>query len=72
VGAEHGANIITAIVTIFGERTFQRKFEYFNRHCDYCYTTVFKHPEISIFRNTAITNIRKYQEYIVKVCTVEQ
>jgi hypothetical protein len=35
MGAEHGANIITAIVTIFGERKFQRRLERFNRHCNY-------------------------------------
>jgi uncharacterized protein YbcV (DUF1398 family) len=27
------------------------------------YITEFKQPEISIFRNTAVTNIRKYQTY---------
>jgi hypothetical protein len=35
VGAEHGANITTAIVTIFGERKFQKTLENFNRHCNY-------------------------------------
>jgi hypothetical protein len=35
VGAEHGANIITAIVTIFGEIKFRRTLENFNRHCNY-------------------------------------
>jgi hypothetical protein len=29
------ANIITAIVTIFGERKLQRTLENFNRHCNY-------------------------------------
>jgi hypothetical protein len=32
VAAEHGADIITAIVTIFVERTFQRTLENINRH----------------------------------------
>jgi hypothetical protein len=35
VGAEHGANIITAVVTIFGKRKFWRTLENFNRHCNY-------------------------------------
>jgi hypothetical protein len=35
VGAENFASIITAIVTIFGERTFHRTLENFNRHCNY-------------------------------------
>jgi hypothetical protein len=35
VGAEHGANIITAIVTVFGERNFRRTLENFNRRCNY-------------------------------------
>jgi hypothetical protein len=35
VGAEHGANVITAIVTIFGERTFQKTLENCIRHCNY-------------------------------------
>jgi hypothetical protein len=35
VGTEHGANIITAIVTIFEERKFRRTLEHFNRHCNY-------------------------------------
>jgi hypothetical protein len=29
------------------------------------YITKFKYPEISIFRNTAVTNIRKYQTYVI-------
>jgi hypothetical protein len=36
------------------------------------YITEFRHPEISIFRNTAVTNIRKYQTYVIQVCTVGQ
>jgi hypothetical protein len=35
VGTKHGANIITAIVTIFGERTFWGTLENVNRHCNY-------------------------------------
>jgi hypothetical protein len=35
VGAGHGADNITAIVTIFGEREFRRTLETFNRHCNY-------------------------------------
>jgi hypothetical protein len=35
VGAEHGANNNTAIVTIFGDGKFQRTLENFNRHCNY-------------------------------------
>jgi hypothetical protein len=35
VGAEHGANIITAILTIFVERKFRRTLENFNIHCNY-------------------------------------
>jgi hypothetical protein len=34
------------------------------------YITEFKDPEISIFRNTEVTNITKYQTYIILVCTV--
>jgi hypothetical protein len=36
------------------------------------YISEFKYPEISIFRNTAVTNIRKYQTYVIQVCTVGQ
>jgi hypothetical protein len=35
VGAEHGADIITAIVTVFVERKFRRTLENFNRHYNY-------------------------------------
>jgi hypothetical protein len=35
VGIEHGANIITAIVTVFGGRKFRRTLENFNRHWNY-------------------------------------
>jgi hypothetical protein len=35
VGVEHGANIITAIVRIFGERKYRRTLENFNRRCNY-------------------------------------
>jgi hypothetical protein len=35
VGAEHGVNIIAAIVAIFGGRKFRRTLENFNRHCNY-------------------------------------
>jgi hypothetical protein len=35
VDAKHGANIITAIVTIFGERKVGRTLENFNRHGNY-------------------------------------
>jgi hypothetical protein len=34
------------------------------------YIAEFKHPEISIIRNTAVTNIRKYQTYVIQVFTV--
>jgi hypothetical protein len=68
VGAEHGANIITGIDKIFGERKFSK-----NTLIAIIYNiTEFKHPEISIFRNTAVTNIRKYQTYVIQVCTVGQ
>jgi hypothetical protein len=36
------------------------------------YITEFTHPEISIFRNTAVTNIRIYQTYVIQVCIVGQ
>jgi hypothetical protein len=32
----------------------------------------FMNPEISIFRNTAVTNIRKSQTYIIQVRTLVQ
>jgi hypothetical protein len=35
VGAEHGANIIAAIIAIFGERKFRRTLDNFNKHCNY-------------------------------------
>jgi hypothetical protein len=35
VGAKYGANIITAIVTIFGERQFRKTLENVNIHCNY-------------------------------------
>jgi hypothetical protein len=35
VGAENFASIITAIVTIFGERKFWRTLENFNIHSNY-------------------------------------
>jgi hypothetical protein len=50
VGAEHGANIITVIVTIFGEKKFRRTLENCNRHCNYSLYYGIQHPEISIFR----------------------
>jgi hypothetical protein len=34
VGAEHGADIITAILTIFVEGKFRRTLENVNRHCN--------------------------------------
>jgi hypothetical protein len=71
--AEYFASIITAIVAIFGERKFRRTLEHFNGHCNYLlYYGILKHPEISIFRNTAATNIRKYQTYVIQICTVGQ
>jgi hypothetical protein len=36
------------------------------------YITECKHPEILKFRHAAVTNIRKYQAYVIQVCTVEQ
>jgi hypothetical protein len=30
------------------------------------YITQFKHPEISIFRNTAVRNTRKYQTRVIR------
>jgi hypothetical protein len=48
VGAEYGANIITVIVTIFGDAV---------DIAIIYYITEFMHPEISIFRNTAVTNV---------------
>jgi hypothetical protein len=64
VGAKHGASIKTRIMT-FGRRISQ------NIAIIY-YITEFKHPKSSIFRNTAVTNIRKYLIYIFQVCTVGQ
>jgi hypothetical protein len=72
VGDENFASIITAIVTTFGERTFRRTLEILMDIVIIYYITEFKHPEISIFRNTAITNIRKYRTYVIQACTVEQ
>jgi hypothetical protein len=36
------------------------------------YITEFELSEISIFLNTAVTNIRKYPTYVIQVCTVGQ
>jgi hypothetical protein len=57
VGAKHDAYIITAIVTIFGERKFRRSLKILIDVAIIYYITEFKHPEISILRNTAVTNI---------------
>jgi hypothetical protein len=57
VGAKHVANIITPIVIYY-------YYIYYN--------TEFKFPEISIFRNNAVTNIRKYQTCAIQICTVGQ
>jgi hypothetical protein len=72
VGAEHGANIITAMVTIFGERKFGEHLKILICIEIIYYITEFKHPKISIFLNTAVTNIRKYHTYVNQVCTVGQ
>jgi hypothetical protein len=69
VGVEHGANITTALHTIFVERKFRRTLENYNI---IYYITEYMHPQISIFRNTAVTNITKYQTYVIHVCTVGQ
>jgi hypothetical protein len=69
VGAEHGANIITAIVK-YSERV--KLGEHLKMLIDIAiiyYITEFMPPEISISRDTAVTNIRKYQTYIIHVCT---
>jgi hypothetical protein len=58
VGAS--AHIITAIDSIYRERKFRRTLENLIDIAIIYYITEFKRPEISIFRNTAVTNIRKY------------
>jgi hypothetical protein len=69
VGAENFASIITAIVTTFAVRKFGERLKILIDIAIIYYITEFKHPEISIFRNTAITNIRKYPTYVIQVCT---
>jgi hypothetical protein len=72
VGTEHGADIITAVVTVFGERKFRRNLKMLIDIAIIYYITEFMHLDISIFGNTAVTNIRKYQTYVMQVCTVGQ
>jgi hypothetical protein len=72
VGDEHGANIITAIVTIFGVGNFRRTLENLIDIAIIYYITEIKPPEIAIFRNTAVTSIRKYQTNVIQVSTIWQ
>jgi hypothetical protein len=67
VGAQHGENNITAIVTIYRERTFRKHLKILIDTVIIYYITKFKHSEISIFRNTEVTNIIKYQVYVIQV-----
>jgi hypothetical protein len=64
VGTEHGANIITGIMTTFGGKNFGEQLKIFIRFANKYYITEFKHSKNSIFRNTADTNIKKCQIYI--------
>jgi hypothetical protein len=72
VDAENFANIITAIVQYSERENFGEHLKILIDIAIIYYITEFKHPEISIFRNTAVTNIRKYQTYLIQVCTVGQ
>jgi hypothetical protein len=67
---KQGANIITGMMTTFGERKFRRTLENFNRHSNYllCYGIFYIYIYFificSIFWNTAATNITKYQIHV--------
>jgi hypothetical protein len=56
VGAERGANIITAIGALFGEIQFRRTLENFSRHCNYLSSY-----EIQASRNFNISEYRSYE-----------
>jgi hypothetical protein len=82
VGADHDANIITAIMTTPKRENFGEHLKMLIDNAIIYYITEFKHSENSIFRYTALTNIRrKYiyiyiyiytSIYIFQVCTVGQ
>jgi hypothetical protein len=61
VSAKHDANIIMKIVNNIRRENFGEHLKILTDIAIIYYITEFKHPEISIFRNTAVTNIRKYQ-----------
>jgi hypothetical protein len=71
VGAENFASIITAMVNNIRRENFGEHLKILIYIAVIYYITEFKHPEISIFRNTAVTNIRKYQTYVIQVCTIK-
>jgi hypothetical protein len=71
VGAKHCANIVTGIMTAFGEENFGEHLKILLRIANIYYITEFKHSENLIFRNTADTNIKNVR-YIFQVCTVPQ
>jgi hypothetical protein len=61
VSAKHGANIITGIKITFGEgKKFGEHLKMLTDIGIIYYITEFKHSEISVFRNIAVTSITKY------------
>jgi hypothetical protein len=72
VGAEHVVNTIMAIVNIFRGGKCGVHLKILIYIPIIYYIKEVKHPEISIFRHTAVTNIRKYQTCVIHDCRVGQ
>jgi hypothetical protein len=71
VGAKHGENVITGIMTTFEGRKIGEQLKILIDIAIIYYITEFKHSERSILGNTALTTLENIR-YIFKVCTVAQ